>query len=55
MKNMIHLAIDTPTLERLIRDQQIRLEEIHCEDCDSHRRIQRLLLDTLKSQMSNRS
>lgn len=49
MTTSIQVAIDTPTLERLIRDRQIKLEEIHCQDCDSHRKIQRLLLDTLKS------
>jgi len=55
MSNTIQLAIDTPTLERLIREQQIKLEEIHCADCASHRKIQRLLLNTLKSGMSDNS
>lgn len=55
MKSTIQLAIDTPALERLIRDQQIKLEEIHCQDCDSHRMIQQLLLNTLKSRTATHS
>ena len=49
MQNPIQLAIDAPTLERLLREQQIKLEEIHCQDCTSHQKIQRLLLASIKS------
>ncbi len=51
MTNPIFLTIDTPTLERLIRDKQITLDEIHCNDSSAHTRVQAILLESLKSQL----
>ncbi len=51
MSNSIRLEIDALALERLIKDQHIKLEEIHCPDDGAHRRIQRLLLEVLKAQL----
>lgn len=52
MTKPINLAIATPTLERLLRNQQITLDEIHCQDSVAHHNVQDMLLKVLKSQLN---
>jgi hypothetical protein len=43
----VQLEIDTKTLHRLVAGQQLFIEDLHCLNPGSHRRIRRLLMDYL--------
>ncbi len=51
MNHAIKVSIDSRTLERLLREQQLRLDEISCQDGIAQRQVHDLLLQVIKSQL----
>lgn len=46
-KNYVKVTLRTETLRRLLAARALHLDELHCENVDSKKTINRVLLDTV--------